>query len=687
VGIIQSAKDAVARKDFNRLDDIWTDMVLSEDLPLDSFFEIAQELKKSNESERALPLLEMLASHLETKKEYRQAIEVYKNMFYYSKDDIGFRNYLIQLYKKLFPDSEHFDEYIELSGLGKGEPIFKSIKKFEEFLEYDIGQCFYFEKYGIGEVVETRPSKKEIIIDFEKKKHHFLALNIARGLLTPVHEGDFLYTKYKDVDTLKKLAKESPVKLVKMILKNISEPLSASQIKTYLKGIIEDKALGRFWEKVRKKLEKDKHIKIMGRTAKTYTYIASDVDKDELAISAFYQASPGNKYILAEEYSKKTPAVFKKILPELVRAGNASYKKNPANALDILMLCDDLNLKQEFTYSIDTILLEEKPKKFIKNLQNLEHKKRLLELIKKKNPGKWINIFRQIMFEIDDFKLLDEIVEHLKPFHDTLKDIYSTIFSIPKQYPYQFQWMLKKMQNGELQEYLRPHFIPRLIENLNYVKGIKALVDKLISLETFDALLKTANDEEAGRIIDTITNSPMLEDYKKKDYLKIVEYHLPHLFTKKIDVIYTTEHALNKKKAELQKIVTVEIPENKKEISRAREFGDLSENFEYKTAKEKQDQLYQKVKTIESELKRAVIIDLNKINTDQVNIGTTIKLKNLKNGVLTDYTILGRWDTDLKKNIISNEAPIAKLLIKKAVGDQVIINKIEYEIVEIEKGL
>ena len=137
----------------------------------------------------------------------------------------------------------------------------------------------------------------------------------------------------------------------------------------------------------------------------------------------------------------------------------------------------------------------------------------------------------------------------------------------------------------------------------------------------------------------------------------------------------------------MNRILTVEIPENKKEIGRAREFGDLSENFEYKAAKEKQDQLYEKVKSIESDIQRAQLIEHHKIDTRHVAVGTTISLKNLKDESTVVYSILGRWDTDLTKNVISNEAPLARSLLDKEVGDRIQIDGIEYEITKINSAL
>jgi transcription elongation GreA/GreB family factor len=685
--IIESIKQAIAKKDFQKLEDLWTDMVLDKQVNLNDFFEITKDLKKLNESERALLLLEMLAAHLESNNEYAKVIEVYKNMVYHVRDDTEIRKKIINLYKLQYKESEHLDEYLKISGFKETGSIFKAIEKLEEFLKYDVGTYFYFERYGTGEVIEVIPSKKEIVIDFEKKKRHFLTLDIARGLLMPLNKEHFLYIKHKNIDDLKEIALADPVELIKFMLKSFQEPLTASQIKMYLHGIIEKQELNKFWEKLRKKLEKNNKIKISGKTAKTYTYIESNLDKIVIEIAAFNEATEQEKYLFAEEYAKKMPAVFKRILPGLIETGNKVFKQEPALALDILMLCNDLKTEANLSYTADTILDMQSPEDIVKKLNNFEHQIILLKLIKEKNPKEWTDIFRKLIFTVNNFKLLDDIAENLKCVPDKLKDIYYTIFSVPRQYPQQFLWMLRKMQSGDLQEYLNIKFIPRLIDSLNYVKGIKIVVNKILSLENFDRILKQAKDEDARRILEIINNNEVLEDYKKKDFLRIIEHHFPHLIAKKIDIIHTTETALLKRKEELNKIITIEIPENKKEISRAREFGDLSDNFEYKAAKERQDQLYQKVRIIESELQKIRIIDPANISTDKVDIGTKIRLKNLQDGKPIHYTILGRWDTNLEKNIISNEAPVAKSLLNKVAGDHITLNEVEYEIVEIEKGL
>jgi len=683
---IEDAKQLVANREYDKLEDLWADLITEGNIEIKEYLAITDVINELGESSRASLLLELLSEYYETQGKCNHALEVQKHMLRYQHESEVIRKKIIRLYTKIYTEAQYLEDYLGLSGLSKNEPIMKAILKFEEYLRYDIGQYFFFERYGMGQVVDVNPKKKEIVIDFERKKRHFLSLDVARGLLTPINKQHFLYQKFKKIETLKALADSGPVELIVLLLNSMRQPLSASQIKSHLSDIIGKDELNKFWEKVRKALEKHDNIRVAGRNIKTYAYIASAEDKKIQAIENFHRGGVREKYQLAEEYAKKMPAVFEQLLPHLVKLGNQLQKKLPGVALDILMLLENSN-ETGLQYSARDILRTNAPEEILKDMTNHEHQSRLLSTLKEIYPDKWIDITCELIFISDDFKLLDSLVGQLENAPRKREDVYHKILAMPKQYPKQFQWMLKRIETGSLREYLKPTLVPRLLDSLEYVRGVKATVKKILSLANFDAIIAQAQVDEAGRIRDTVSKSSVLTEYEKKNLMRIIEHHFPELTAKKADIIYTTEAALKRKKEELNHILTVAIPENKKEISRAREFGDLSENFEYKAAKEKQDQLYVKVKRMESDIQRAQLIDHHKIDTRCVAVGTTISLKNLDDNSIVVYSILGRWDTDLERNVISNEAPLARSLLDKKVGDRIQIEGIDHEIMKISKTL
>ncbi|MEO0185115.1 MAG: transcription elongation factor GreA [candidate division WOR-3 bacterium] len=673
----------IEEKKFSELEDLWMELLEKDQFSLKDFLEVAEKLKAMKQTARGFMLLEILASHLEIQGRIEDAIVVYKHMPYFTEDDGKIRKALMNLYKKRYADNNRIEKYLMLSGIDKGEHIFKSIERLEEFLKFDIGQVFYFERYGLGKIISMNPEKKECVIDFEKLKGYFVKFDVAQGLLTPISQDHFLYKKYYHIEELKKLLLEDPHQLVKYLLKSFDAPLSSGQIKTHLEGIVESSELDRFWEKVRKKLEKDECIKAeMIKGQKVYQFLEG-IDKGETFLHSFERADIDTKYELAERCVKDQPELSKQILSFLSSIGNEIYKTNPARALDILYLCQD-NGNEAIDYTIDELFKYGSYEEIIRNLKNIDHQKRFLQIICKRHPDDWQPIFQRILFTLDNTKLLDEIESQLITAGFDLKETYRTIFLMPQKFSVLFQWLVKKLGQGTLSEFISPSYLPRLISSLDSIKGTKQIFLKAISLERFDELIMKASESEAITIKEALTKCLALKDFEKNDYLRIVDFHFPDLKSEKEDFVYTTAEALIKKKQELEHLLQVEIPKNKEEISRAREYGDLSENFEYKAAKERQDQLYQRVRMIEADLQKAKIIDFRNLDISRVCVGSKVILKNLQDNITLEYTILGPWDTDLSRNIISNESPLAKNLLDKKIGDRIDFEKKTYEILKIE---
>jgi len=152
-------------------------------------------------------------------------------------------------------------------------------------------------------------------------------------------------------------------------------------------------------------------------------------------------------------------------------------------------------------------------------------------------------------------------------------------------------------------------------------------------------------------------------------------------------VTYLTKEGLKKLKDELDRLVNVERPAISKLIGEAIEKGDISENAEYDAAKDAQGMLEAKIAELQSKIANARILDESKINTSQVQILNTVKIKNIKNNAAMKYTIVPEGEANLKEGKISATTPIAKGLMGKKVGDVVEIKVpsgvIPFEIVEI----
>lgn len=140
---------------------------------------------------------------------------------------------------------------------------------------------------------------------------------------------------------------------------------------------------------------------------------------------------------------------------------------------------------------------------------------------------------------------------------------------------------------------------------------------------------------------------------------------------------------------ELDRLKTVDRPRIIQAIAEAREHGDLKENAEYHAAREQQGFCEGRIQEIEGKLSNARVIDISKIpEGDKVIFGVTVTLINLETDESVTYKIVGDDEANVKQNKISVNSPIARGLIGKEVGDEVVIRtpggEVEYEIDDVK---
>jgi len=154
-------------------------------------------------------------------------------------------------------------------------------------------------------------------------------------------------------------------------------------------------------------------------------------------------------------------------------------------------------------------------------------------------------------------------------------------------------------------------------------------------------------------------------------------------------VNYYTEEGLRKLNEELDYMKNVERGNISAQIAEARDKGDLSENAEYDAAKEAQGLLELKISKLEEALSNARVIDESQLDTSRVLILSKVKIKNIANGTIMEYTLVSEKEADLKAKKISVDSPIGEGLLGKSVGDiaeiKVPTGIIKFEIIEISR--
>jgi transcription elongation factor GreA len=189
--------------------------------------------------------------------------------------------------------------------------------------------------------------------------------------------------------------------------------------------------------------------------------------------------------------------------------------------------------------------------------------------------------------------------------------------------------------------------------------------------------------------------SPLFDELTKRSLLARIVKVYPELESiitgapqEKTAPLIVSWSSLEKRKAEYEELVKGKLPENTKEIAIARSYGDLSENFEFKAAKQMQTVLMRRKGELEQMLHNARGTSFENVDTSRVSIGTIVRLRHLGSNKEETYTILGAWDGDPDRHIISYQTAIGQALLGHKAGEVVSLNTehgpVEFAIISIE---
>ena len=148
-----------------------------------------------------------------------------------------------------------------------------------------------------------------------------------------------------------------------------------------------------------------------------------------------------------------------------------------------------------------------------------------------------------------------------------------------------------------------------------------------------------------------------------------------------------TAKGLKELEDELQDLRVVQRKEVAQMIKEARELGDLSENAEYKAAKDRQNDIEARIEELEKILKNVEVVRTDEVDREKVNIGCVVTIKEVANSNVQIFKIVGSTEANVLDNKISNESPIGSALIGAKVGDVVTAEapngSFQFEVLEI----
>jgi len=352
----------------------------------------------------------------------------------------------------------------------------------------------------------------------------------------------------------------------------------------------------------------------------------------------------------------------------------------------------------------------EQPESMIDAIEIVAFKKQMLTSIREHRKD-WGPIFLNMLFHVQQSALRDYIVNELNDSdqRNALVHKLTELGKNPGEQPDLFVWYFQKISSKEAKEW---PFSDKDGQCL-FFESFLILLSQIENSPSYRELTKKIYTMIASKryaLVRTLLEGTSLEFVKEfllltskchtftpqdiKILRSLAEVVHPSLAPKKgardtspeSRVIWTTEEGYFRVQDKIKQLGTVEIVDNAREIEAARALGDLRENSEYKYALERRARLQSSMKTLSDEFQRARIITKDDIHPVEVGIGSIVNLRDSK-GQSVNYTILGPWDADPAKNILSIQSKLAQSMLGHKVGDKFDFRDEEFEVVEVKSSL
>jgi len=556
------------------------------------------------------------------------------------------------------------------------------------------GFCMH-RSWGFGRIRTVDTVFARFTIDFPNKPGHTMDLAFAAESLKPIGKDHILARKAADLENLRQLAATNHLELVKLVLSSYGGKATTDQIQHALVPEVIRDDWKKWWEAAKRELKKDGHFQVPLKKTEPIVYQAKEVSLQDRLMSEF-RAAKGLKarILVAGEFLKNAMDLSDKqaAATEVISALNAeipSYQRTqPAVALEAIFARDDLRDVAGLAPTpgeIDATAIWSQDLKLgplMEQLPAAKHR-RALESFKAANPEHWTEVLRNTLNTVSA-KLCREFASLLihEGKMDQLKETLARLISQHTASSELLLWLAKD-RNDSYADILGPEVFRAMLtamerDQFNERRSNRLRDFILDDQELLVELIGSADLEVIKDLTRALQLSPSFDDMDKRSLLaRIVKSYpaIQSLITgeqSRQDTSFVVSwSSLERRKNEYREMVEKKIPANSKEIAIARSYGDLRENHEYKAAKEMQKLLMKQKSELETQLVRARGTDFANPRIDTVSIGTIVGATDLEANRSQQFTILGAWDSDPEKGIMSYLSPMAQALLNHKVGDQV----------------
>jgi transcription elongation GreA/GreB family factor len=577
--------------------------------------------------------------------------------------------------------------------------------------------------WGMGIIREYDEKTQRLIIDFEdsEKKGHPMDPAFCVDKLDVLKSDSLLVRQQKEPQIIEEMIKKAPTDLVVEILSHCPDHCaSQAELEHQLQRILGTR-FKKWWLATRRLLVKDPRVAVPSRKTDPYVLRDEPVKAEDEVMEEFFDTKNPHKKIAHaarllslsvkhEDIKDALPEILKELTQSLketkvLTEGERLYGVWVRNDLARFIHEDPEQIEPR---SAD--LLRESP-----SLSNLAvaipgtHYRRYLNLIERTFPEEWVKIHFELL-KNSSGKFTTECVNYLieKELEKQISETLERWLNEQNLHGPVLLWIIRNRKSRKYGELMTGILNARLLSAIFYAIDYEALQNAstrriaLAEAVSDDAnliseLLEKASQETATDLATMLMLNQGFEDLSKKSivarFIKLypsIQSLVDEGTSQKPKALIVSEESFAARKSEYEELVSKKIPENKEAIAIAREHGDLRENSEYKMARQEQDTLLARKDQLEAEISRAQTTTFQDSPTDIVGVGSVVTMHRV-NGKKEKvcYAILGAWDSDPERNILSYQTALGQAILSKSVGSLAALTigdrKEEWEIDKIER--
>jgi transcription elongation GreA/GreB family factor len=556
------------------------------------------------------------------------------------------------------------------------------------------GFCMH-RSWGFGRIQTVDTVFARFTIDFQSKTGHAMDLAFAAESLKPIPKEHILARKLWDLESLRQMAATNHLELVKLVLNSFGGKATLDQIQQVLVPDVISADWKKWWEAAKRELKKDGHFQVPLKKTEPIVYQAQEVSLQERLLTEF-RAAKGLKarIAVAGEVLKNAADLSDRqaMAAEIIASFNTdipNYQRTqPAVALEAIFARDDIRQMGDLAPAEGELsaadIWKQDPKlgEVMESMPAAKHR-RALESFRAANPETWHQVLRDSLNTVSA-KLCREFA-HLLMHEGKLEQLKETLARLISHHTATTELLLwlAKDRSDTFADILGPEVFRAMLtamerDQFNEKRSNRLRDFILDDQELLVELIGSADLEVIKDLTRALQYSPCFDDMDRRSLLARIVKSYPAIQSlisgdqpRQESNLLVSWESLDRRKEEYRELVEKKIPANSREIAIARSYGDLRENHEYKAAKEMQKLLMKRKAELEAQLVRARGTDFSNARTDVVSIGTIVKATDMETGGAEQFTILGAWDSEPEKGIVSYLSPVAQSLLNHSVGDQV----------------